>query len=372
MPDDFATLFNEEDCQRRITRAERVLDRGHHSVAGHVYYTFVIENAPKIVAMMLNNERIYDTSEKSGRYTTMRTMGFERELYEKWQKKFAELIAREYPTMSQRQIGKLALENARLLISVFTPATTMVYTANLRQLNYLISYCEDFLANIEDDMASAQFFKALAPVIEELRDKLVELVGVENLTPPPAFNRFSLFNFQDRVEDYGETYTTNYLGSFAQLAQAQRHRTLAYEMRLVETEDPGSKFYLPPILEKYPLVHTEYLEDINKIAFPQGMLVEINERGLFEDFVRKCGERLCGEAQLEICRQTDQTLSTYASALEAKYRGGVRRGFGREQLKDKINILRRMYFGETRCVFNKYPCKQACFWGPQSVWDRVV
>ena len=35
---------------------------------------------------------------------------------------------------------------------------------------------------------------------------------------------------KDRKEEFGENYCTTYLASFAQLAQAQRHRTLIYEM----------------------------------------------------------------------------------------------------------------------------------------------
>ena len=108
-------------------RAEMTLNSGHHSVWEHATYTLVLEDVPKILAMLLNNEGLYNTSEKSARYTEMKTEGLEKELYEKWISLFAKKIQEVYPTMSETETVKKAQENARYLISVFTPATTMVY-----------------------------------------------------------------------------------------------------------------------------------------------------------------------------------------------------------------------------------------------------
>ena len=41
------------------------------------------------------------------------------------------------------------------------------------------------------------------------------------------------------------------------------------------------------------------------------MLVKVNERGTWENFVLKCTERLCGAAQLEIMDQTKLILDKY-------------------------------------------------------------
>ena len=69
------------------------LNNGHHSVYDHTYINFNIQNIPKILAMVLNNEKQYTTSEKSARYTKI-TPGEnsvitkeEVDLYNKWLEK---------------------------------------------------------------------------------------------------------------------------------------------------------------------------------------------------------------------------------------------------------------------------------------------
>lgn len=63
LPDTVETLFAEapEKTQRR---ANGNLESGHHSVFGHAHYNLIFEGIPKILAMILNNEKIYNTSEK--------------------------------------------------------------------------------------------------------------------------------------------------------------------------------------------------------------------------------------------------------------------------------------------------------------------
>ena len=64
----FNHLVNEpvEKTNRRI---DLTLNNGHHSVYDHLGISFNIQNLPKILAMVLNNEHEYTTSEKSARYT---------------------------------------------------------------------------------------------------------------------------------------------------------------------------------------------------------------------------------------------------------------------------------------------------------------
>ena len=50
-------------------RIDLTINNGHHSVYDHIGITFNIQNIPKILAMILNNEHQYTTSEKSARYT---------------------------------------------------------------------------------------------------------------------------------------------------------------------------------------------------------------------------------------------------------------------------------------------------------------
>ena len=124
LPDTLETLFAEpaEKTQRRVNGN---LKSGHHSVFGHATYNLSLEGIPKILAMVLNNEKMYNTSEKSARYTKMEPSPQEKKLYEKWIEIYAKQIAKEYPQFDEKRVKKLAQENARYLISVFTPATVM-------------------------------------------------------------------------------------------------------------------------------------------------------------------------------------------------------------------------------------------------------
>ena len=98
LPDTVETLFAEapEKTQRR---ANGNLESGHHSVFGHAHYNLIFEGIPKILAMILNNEKIYNTSEKSARYTKMEPSEEEKVLYEKWIEKYKKVIKEEYPEL---------------------------------------------------------------------------------------------------------------------------------------------------------------------------------------------------------------------------------------------------------------------------------
>ena len=68
LPDTLETLFNEPE-EKTSKRANMTLKSGHHSVFNHPTYNLSLEGIPKILAMILNNEKMYNTSEKSARYT---------------------------------------------------------------------------------------------------------------------------------------------------------------------------------------------------------------------------------------------------------------------------------------------------------------
>ena len=61
--------IQKEPREKTEKRIKSTLEHGHHSVYGHEYIKFNIENIPKVLAMVINNEKEYTTSEKSGRYT---------------------------------------------------------------------------------------------------------------------------------------------------------------------------------------------------------------------------------------------------------------------------------------------------------------
>ena len=143
MPDTIDTILAESE-EKTMRRANGNMSSNHHSVFGHAHYNFVFEEIPKIMAMVLNNEGIYCTSEKSARYTKMQPSEEERVLYEKWIEIYKKRIHEVYPNIDDKQAQKLAQENARYLISVFTPATVMGHSLSLQQFSYVLHFMEDF------------------------------------------------------------------------------------------------------------------------------------------------------------------------------------------------------------------------------------
>lgn len=348
LPDTVETLFAEapEKTQRR---ANGNLESGHHSVFGHAHYNLILEGIPKILAMILNNEKIYNTSEKSARYTKMEPSEKEKKLYEKWIELYKKEISKEYPRFDEKKVQKLAQENARYLISVFTPATIMEYTVSFEQLNFIVSWFEDYIDYEPETEFSTKLKKAMKEFLEALPD-----LKVEKLNPRIKGTKLSLFAKRDRAEEFGENYSTTYLASFAQLAQAQRHRTLAYEMTLLKKPE----YYVPRIIRGTEL-EKEWLKDISSLEeyYPQGMLVKVNERGTVENFILKCTERLCGAAQLEIMEQTVITMNKYL-----------------ESVKDNPVIENELlpYSKGARCTFTGWKCKSPCIFGGKNAMNRKI
>ena len=239
----FNHLINEpqEKTDRRIFMT---LNNGHHSVYDHTYINFNIQNIPKILAMVLNNEKQYTTSEKAARYTKI-TPGEnsvitkeEVKLYNKWLGLFESKIAKEYGNiLSSLKIKKLAQENARYLVTVFMP-TQMIYTTSLRQINYMASWIASY---IEDNKNNLNYFESkLSKAMGEFLKELERLnVLVPELMSNEKHRKLSLFgsNLEQISELFSNVYETTYMGSFASLAQAQRHRTLDYQMEMLDKKE---------------------------------------------------------------------------------------------------------------------------------------
>lgn len=349
LPDTVETLFA-EDVEKTNRRANGNIKSGHHSVFGHPTYNLCLEGIPKILAMILNNEKIYNTSEKSARYTIMDASPKEKELYEKWIEIYVKEITKKYPEFEEKRIKKLAQENARNLISIFTPATVMEYTVNFGQLNYIINWAKDYIENEQDNAFSIKLKEVLKEFLQTIPD--LEVEGLDSRLKNRCFSLFA--KREDRKEEFGENYCVTYLASFAELAQAQRHRTLSYEMTLLK----NSKYYVPPIIRNTEL-EEEWIKDISSLEefFPQGMLVKINERGTIENFVLKCTERLCGAAQLEIMEQTRDTLKKYLEAV-----------------KDNPELYNYLlpYSKGARCTFPGWKCTSPCIFGGKNAMNRVI
>ena len=351
LPDTLETLFSEPE-EKTAKRANMTLKSGHHSVFNHPTYNLSLEGIPKILAMILNNEKMYNTSEKSARYTKMEPSRAEKVLYEKWIEIYKQEIAKAYPNIEEKRVQKLAQENARYLISVFTPATVMEYSVNFGQLNYIAHFFENF---IKDETQNTKFDIKLKEVFKEFLEALPDL-QVEGLNADMKKRELSFFaTRKNRKEEFGENYSTTYLASFAELAQAQRHRTLIYEVNLLD--EP--KYYIPPIIRGTEL-EAEWLKDISSLEeyYPQGMLLQINERGTVENFVLKCTERLCGAAQLEIMEQTLDTMKKYLEATK-------------ETTKEVYEYL-LPYSKGARCTFPGWKCDTPCVFGPMGAITRKI
>lgn len=344
----FFHLLNEDE-KKTMRRVNMTLNNGHHSVYDHITINFNMQNIPKILAMVINNEHQYTTSEKSARYTpVVRTDDAitlrEEELYNKWIEIFKVKIKEQYgDVFNDSKITKLAQENARYLVSVFMP-TQMIYSTSFRQINYIASFMKNYIDKADKN---DYFQNSLASKMQDFYDELGNLnVLEEGLLKNDKARSLSLFgnDLESKEIYFGDVYSTVYNGSFAELAQAQRHRTLDYQMERLEQKD----YFVPPIISDDKVLTVEWLNDIKSVSdiVPQGELVRISEEGKYEDFILKCKERLCSAAQLEIMRQTRDTLLDYKKALEEK---------NHPLASDIIK-----YSKGARCTFLDYTCASDC------------
>ncbi len=343
-------IFNEKG-ETSTKRAMGCVASGHHSVLDHAFYTLSLEGIPKILAMFLNNEQYYATSEKSARYTKMAASPEEDVLYKKWIGIYKEVILKEYPNFAEDYAEKLAQENARYLISIFTPATDMVYTTSLRQWNYIMYWAERYIENAGDD----DFSIRMKGVFKEFLSKMPD-IKVEGLNTIAKNRDFTLVGKRKRKNFFSEMYCITYPSTFSALAQAHRHKPIKYEFTFMKEQ----KFYVPPIIEGTPY-ETDWLKDIASLAnnFPQGMLINVNERGAYEDFIHhKCTERLCGAAQLEIMRRTKDTLEKYMWAIK--------------DVEPDIYKDLLPYSKGAKCIFTKVKCTRPCVFGPKNAFTRKI
>lgn len=345
-PEGFTKLKNEPE-RKTQNRVNFTLGMEHSTPYEHINIGFEIVNLPKILAMVLNNERQCSTSEKSARYTRIdpeidsNISTKEGELYQKWINIFKAKIKKSYGDIhNDSKIEKLAQENARYLVTVFA-STKMIHTVPWIQLNRIVSFMQKYMDKenkTEFDERLIESFRQFIQCFEELN------VLDERAQSNRKDRSLSLFAEEKVEEHFGTSYSTNYKGSFAQLAQAQRHRTIEYGMQLLQEKE----YFIPPILLDEPVLVDEWLNDIISVGYanPQGELISINECGTYDKFILKCKERLCSAAQLEIMQQTKQTLVNYQKGLEESNHPLVQ------------DIL--LYSHGARCTFPNYDCANDC------------
>lgn len=340
----FDDLMN-EDIDKTRRRIKQTKEIGYHSSYEHNSFSISLQGVPKIIAMMLNNEKQYSTSESSARYMAMQLTAKEEILYKKWveifKNKISKLYAKDYPNyFTDGRVEKLAMENARLLTSVYTPCS-LVYTTNYRQFNLLISMFEKFIKKEN----KSEFETKLLPFVEELTQKFKELPYYDSLLGKNEKERcIALFHDDKAIEEYyGDVYATSYKASFACFAQLIRHRTINYSMRVLEGE-----FYIPEIIRDSESFTELWISDMKEVAseYPQGMLLEVFEMGTLDNFLLKLKERKCTTAQLEAMRTCNEILKKYEYALRMKIHPRAE------------EIIK--YTKGSRCTFPDYTCLARC------------
>ena len=437
------------DPVKAAPRFNQVADTGHHSIADHTQVTVLLEGISKMLAIVLNSLGCYATSEKSGRYTVMTgNSDEERQLYEKWKSIFKNRILevkpdiddvmllkkfeKKYPdsgyTVRGRRLlelepkldaktdkeastyfretllqdetlpsQKMAQENARYILSVFTHSTTMKYTTSLRQWNYIYDWCINFCNKYEpkadkeyikvmaggngdvtiirksDGNVASYFEKSMYYDLLSLSNFIYETLYVEELRDfkHRRFDCMAMLykdhpmNLYDLVNDKVDvTYQVSYPASFVQIAQAQRHRTLKYYM-LFDIEANGDyDYFIPPVIRGTGY-EQEWLNDLKSVEcfVPQATMIKIVETGTLDNFILKCEERLCGRAQLEVMEQTRDTTNRFIKAVDSgectnpvalAYINDLHTDNG--QLKTKGMLLGS--------------CRESCMWGCSSALDR--
>ena len=158
--------------------------------------------------------------------------------------------------------------------------TQMIYTTTLRQINYIVSWMESYIK--AHTFRGTEFEKSLCDYMNSFIRELDRVNVLEDgLLKNEKHRTISLFGKDlDKIEThFGDVYSTNYKGSFAQLAQAHRHRTLDYKMEFLKNKE----YFIPPIIADEPALVDEWLGDMNEVKelTPQGELVMINEVGFF-------------------------------------------------------------------------------------------
>lgn len=350
-----------EPREKVLKLAKNSLESNNHDVFGHENITLFIGRAPRILAMVLNNEGYFNASEKSGRQTAIELFGLEKVFFEKWKDRLSVLIAKKYPDMDKKMIEKCASQNASYLISIFTPSVDMIYSTSIQQINYIVGWMREFVARTD---FQTEFEEKLALVYSEFIRKLDPNLIIPGLIDPDS-SGFSLFGKRERADEWGENYSFSYYGSFAELAEVQLlpsqiFKKIHYEFSFFDSKHalPGYfPFYVPIIIEDSEY-EREWLADAEILMdfYPQGMMVRINERGTCEDFVLKCSKMLCGQVQLEACTRTASTLSHYFWGTKDK----------------EVRKYLRPYVNLPRCNSFCNSCDHPCFWGPDRVFSRLV
>ena len=375
MEDIMAKPYKEQDkivdaVVKGIERARSIMNTRHLSPIEHKEYVLYITGIPKLLAMIINNEKQYTTSEKSARYTKMQPAPSERKVYEEWLGTFKDEILDRKPDMAEAAAEKLGQENARYGISVATP-TKMIYKVNLRQVQYLIGALEAELDN--PNPLYALMRPHMVELVSELRSQCGDIPELQDNDKGVPLSLIKDDNFAPN--SFGKTYNVVYNGTPAQVAQAHRHRTLDYDISLLPENTPKTQLvYVPKIIRDKPGLVEKWTSDLGELidsgCFPQGMMVQVSESGSFMDFVRKTKERNCKYAQLEIYDQTIATGRAYQQGLQEEVNSSKTTKV-KEYYNGLLTDLNSRMQG-ARCTQPDYTCKNPCGDKGAVTFDRII
>ena len=124
MPDTFGALMCEPK-EKTMRRANGTKASGHHSVFDHAFINLSLENIPKGLAMVLNNEQFYNTSEKSARYTKMVLKEGEQKLFDKWLDTYKNLLTEAEKTSLKGKITGADVSNPAALTLTYDGRITI-------------------------------------------------------------------------------------------------------------------------------------------------------------------------------------------------------------------------------------------------------
>lgn len=364
--------------EKALKRAMSTAKRGHHSVFQHSVISFEII-CSKMVAMILNSMGVSNTSEKSARYTYMHPEEPEvADIYTKWCGRFMELIPiyfeRELSmegkpfTMSDSLLEKAALDQARYMLSVFTP-TSIVYSIPYRNLCYLLEWMTRMADNISSLPASL-YNTRLQSELYSMVKTFKAVIGEELPFGDNKDEFLHILPYQATGEQWhidheilGDVYSVERQASWASVAHLLRHRTLTHWFNAAEPGEYG--FYLPPLLtlERNAPYKAEWERDIQSIAkySPQGTKVSFVEQGSFDKFILMCKERLCSRALLEtqnVCRDILQS-----------FRPEDLSPFNRKLLQEHTDKNGQPC---PRCQFKDFHCVENCSFGGNRAFTRLI
>lgn len=348
-----------------------------------------ITGIPKLMCMILNNEKQCAADERSLRYTTVQESEYiselEVDLYNKWLKNFFDVLWFDYrdffmskakgETPEEREANariaakKIAQENARNFVSILTP-TSISYTAPMYQWQRIyrmlemmvqnpktrleqmaVPYAKDLMQQLIDLRVVftvkdvIQVYPSLLTSIEDDREVLYKHNKHRGLS---LFSTNNQFTGLDKPNDFGAAINYNFVGSVSSFAQKHRHRSSMWEMREMEEYS----FVTPPFIQGKPL-ETEYKKDMMlvKCVFPQGQNVEGNLISSVKNIIDYIGkERACDRAQWE-------TEEFFVNELLPKVVEGL--ADRPEYAKEKA-LIENYYLFKRRCQFPDFDCPSPC------------